>query len=576
VILRSSIMSETLLGFSAAIRARLSRHGHLANPETGWFDRAAARLRLPFDRLYLERSSNQAGLAALADSVSNRHSKSAFARARPKIAVCALRGIQDHNAYEVVIAQALRLRGADVTLITCGGGLPACEVGWPREAFPRPCDRCAWLTEQLACASGLKHERIGDHLPWGNDPRAAPRIPDSPPTGFDQRDAALASSIWRLRTADIGGHRLGPSVLRENEIAAAGAYRAAEAIFDQCKPDAVLMLNGLFAAERGIRAAALSRGIRVPTYEIAPRDGALVFSQNGFAPHFDMAQIWESYRDIPLFPDQAEAIDVLMADRRAGVGAHESYGFGSPNNQSIRSSLGIPAGSRLITLFANIPWDTAFAGSNSTYDSMIDFIVDAVERMSGLPDCSLVIRSHPAEVKWGTDQPIEPTLRTLLGRIPKNVRFVSANNDLNSYQLASASDLILAYATTLGLEAAFLGLPVVVASDVHYRDRGFTIDLNHPDELDELLRGPTVALSIEQKEIARRYAFAFFFRLMISFPEVQRSNTGQVARVPLKAQAIEPGSEAFIDFICEALITGQEFDLPEELTRDPFLSPTAN
>jgi hypothetical protein len=48
-----------------------------------------------------------------------------------------------------------------------------------------------------------------------------------------------------------------------------------------------------------------------------------------------------------------------------------------------------------------------------------------------------------------------------------------------------------------------------------------------------------------------------------------------VARVPLRAEAIERGSEAFLDFICEALITGQEFDLPEELTRDPFLSPTA-
>jgi hypothetical protein len=335
------------------------------------------------------------------------------------------------------------------------------------------------------------------------------------------------------------------------------------------------MLNGMFAAERGIRAAALSRGIRVPTYEIAPRDGALVFSQNGFAPHFDMAQTWESYRDIPLVADQAEAIDALMADRRAGVGAHESYGFSSPNSQSIRSSLGIPPDSRLISLFANIPWDTAFAGSNSTYDSMIGFIADTVRRMIYLPDCSLVIRSHPAEVKWGTDQPIEPTLRTMLGKIPENVRFISAKDDLNSYQLASASDLVLTYASTIGLEAAFLGLPVVVASDVHYRDRGFTIDLNHPDELDEILRGPTRELSIKQKEMARRYAFAFFFRRMISFPEVQRSTTGQVARVPLRAEAIERGSEAFLDFICEALITGQEFDLPEELTRDPFLSPTA-
>ena len=52
-----------------------------------------------------------------------------------KVLVVSLRMWTHHAAYESVVAHALRLRGADVAFLTCGGGLPICEVGSGRRVM---------------------------------------------------------------------------------------------------------------------------------------------------------------------------------------------------------------------------------------------------------------------------------------------------------------------------------------------------------------------------------------------------------------------------------------------------------
>jgi len=565
-----NLTTQHARAFATRLRQLLSPIGIPSSRNAGWFDRLAARIRLPADRLFLRRAAALHKLSKLAKSVEGTPDRGHL-KPRPRIVVCALRGWADHNAYEFVIAQALRLRGADVTLVTCGGGPPACEQGWPRQAYPRPCDRCAWMTNNLAEASGLQHERLATYLPWGDNPRDAPAEAPSHEPEFDPSAAAVASTIWRLKSGSLENHKLSRTVLADNAVAASGAYEAAQAIFDRCQPEALFMVNGMFAADRGMRAAAIARGIRVPTYEIAPRNGALVFSQSGFAPQFQMDRIWAATRDKALSPDQSQALDTMMLDRSGGRGAHESYGFSAEDPANIRSAFEVPEGDRIVSLLTNIPWDTAFAGAESVYSSMINFVEDAVRKIRDVPQATLIIRSHPAETKWGTDEPVEPALRDLIADMPANVRFVGPEDELNTYGLIDASNLVLSYATTAGLEAALRGRPVIVASNVHYSRRGFTVDLDDAGQLGDLLQSFPPALSDEQIALARRYAFAFFFRLMVSFPQIERLPHGAAGRVPVSAESLKPGVDHFLDFICDAIMTGGEFELPDPLARAPYL-----
>jgi hypothetical protein len=535
-------------------------HQRLGAPgEQGVAARAFARARRPLGRFLLAREGHLAALRRLGRS-SAAEAVAAAPGERQRVMVASLRAWTTHNVYESVFAHSLRLRGAEVALLTCGSGQPQCELGGARGAWPQPCDRCGWYTAKVAGAARLENYRLADGLPWGEDARRAPLVP--PPTpGIDPLRASEISRAWMLKSTAVEKSGPAATVERDFAVAAAGVAEAAERAFDEFRPDTVLLLNGLFASEQVIREVALARGISVVTYEMAPRERALVFSAGTPAPLYDTDSAWEAARDRPLAPPERAEITEMLTARSEGRAAHESY-FDDPEADPgrLRESLDLPPGARVISLFTNLAWDSAVVGRDLAYPSMLDWIDHAVKLAGELSDAVLVIRVHPAEERWGTMQPVAASLPEL----PPSVRLIGPDQPLSSYALLEISDLALAYTTTVGLEAAARGIPVAVAALTHYRDRGFTHDLGSPDDLGALLRSGSWEISDEQVELALRYAFMFFYRCMIPFPAVE-PEFGKPASVPDDVGAIRPGADPYIDFICDRILGGGDFTLPDEL-----------
>ena len=526
------------------------------NTLDSWWERLAARLRRPLGRQILLRHGHVRELERLGASCEN-------GGGGPRVLVAALRNWTTHTAVESVIAQALRLRGAHVALVTCGGGQPLCELGWSRRVYPLPCDRCAWFTDRIVAAARLPGYRLADEFVWGSDGRRAPQDSGAIPTLLvDPYEAANITVPWVVRTPEVGAAPEGEEAERDVAVSAAAVEGAATRILDRFQPDVVFLVNGLFAAERVFRQVASERGIRAPTYEMAPRGGALVFSQGVPAPLYDTDAAWSAARDEPLTPEQRREIDRLLADRAQGLGAHERYFEETVDEAAaVRAQLSIPDVSRVVTLFTNLSWDSAVLHRDVGYRSMLDWIKAVVESVRSRFELTLVIRVHPAEQTWGTRQPVWDELRRM--ELPSNVRVVGAADPISSYALLDASDLVLAYASTIGLEAAVHGLPVVVAALTHYRERGFTIDVSSHEELERALdtAGPATP---EQVELAWRYAFTFFFRCMIPFPAVA-TEEGMAVRVPDDRAEIEPGVDPYLDFVCNRILDGGDFVLPDHL-----------
>jgi hypothetical protein len=476
----------------------------------------------------------------------------------PRVLVLSLRYMPDHVAYETVLAQALRMRGAEVTLLNCAGGMPICEVGWARRAAPRPCDRCGFHTDRSVAATGLEQQRLADTLPWGGDPRRAPSGHD-----LDEQARALASiSIpWFLRAADPASVPESADATADFQATVRGVAVAVERVLDAVRPEIVVMLNGLFAAERVMREAAMARGIRVVTYEIAPRVQHLVFSQDRPAPEYDTSAIWAAVRDLPLTPSQEQALDAQLHGRVAGETSHETY-FTAPRDDL--GELAIPASARIISLFTNLSWDSACLEHDIAYPSMLDWMAGAVRAMKGVEDAVLVLRVHPAEERWATRERAEDGLRARVGPLPDNVRFVGPAQPLSTYALAQASDLVLTYTTTVGLEAAVRGVQVAVAGETHYRGRGFTIDLSDHSDLVAAVRSPHGPLDPARRELARRYAFTFFFRSMLPFPPVHVT-AGRVTRMARSAEQLASGADPHLDWIVDRVLDGKPFALPDDL-----------
>ncbi|MFZ2113845.1 MAG: hypothetical protein WAU77_08955 [Solirubrobacteraceae bacterium] len=549
--------------------ARLRELGGKGKLRPGALDRVLARARRPMDRAFERSAIALDSMAALSAQVDGPVTDSKLARgASPRVLVASLRGWSTHNAYELVIAQALRMRGAEVAFLTCGGGMPACELGWARHAHPRPCDRCAWLTNSVIEVGGLRHYRLGDLLPWGKNAREAPDKPTDA-SATDARQDSLISVAWLLKASLLDRIPDAQELTGDFAVAAEGVSSAAARIFEEFEPDVVFLLNGLFAAERRIRQLALDYGARAPTYEIAPRAGALVLSQDAPAPEYDVDQLWAAVKDSPLSIRQCSEVTALLDDRARGIGAHESYYDRVEDDpDELRRRLSLGNRERIVSLFTNVTWDSATLGRDIGFASMFDWIEQAI-RLAATQELVLVVRIHPAEKRWGTREEVHEIVVSRLGEVPANVRFVHAQDALSTYALMDISNLLLTYATTVGLEAAVRGKQVAVAGATHYRGRGFTTDISSAEDLAHVLRLEPTELPPDGVELAMRYAHMFFFRAMVPFPLIG-SDGGKVKRFPREAAALAPGADPYLDWICERILDGGSFGLPDELARVAF------
>ena len=540
-----------------SLRGRLMRLGSALAREPRRIDRLFAPLRRPLDRAWYRHSGRLHELGQLGDSVSQ-----ATTPRGPRVLVVSLRMWTHHAAYESVIAQALRLRGAEVVFLTCGGGQPICEVGWGRRVSPRPCDRCAWFTDRVAARGGFRHVRLADEFPWAGNAANAPR---EPVQQHDGDAGTIASVAWFAKSADPGRLPDGPAIERDFGVSVEAVESAFESIIDSIAPDVVFALNGLFAAEHTMRSVAGRLGIPVVTYELAPRKDALIFGRDFAAPDMVMDGVADDQAARPLTAVEADALDGLLRARVSGEGAHERYFDDALRHEgeSVRTALGLSSETRIVSAFTNLSWDTALLGKDVCFDSQFDWLSETCRIVGSRDDMTLVIRVHPAEGRWGTAQPVQQELAARLGPLPSNVVLVPPDQPLSSYGLLAISDLVLCYTTTVGLEAAVRGIPVAVAALTHYRGRGFTSDIASRRDLEYVLAEPA-AMTREQVELARRYAFAFFFRLMIPFRHVG-SESGRLTGVPVSAEELLPGRDPYLDFVCDRILDGGELYLPSEL-----------
>jgi hypothetical protein len=552
----------------ARVLDRLRKIGRLSNYDSGLLDRAAARVRLPLDRRFNARVIPD--VRRLREAVSREGLPEG-----PHVMIATLRVWQNHALTESMIGQALRERGARVSLLTCGGGLPICEVGWARRSAPRPCDRCAHFTDQVAEASEFPHYRLADYLPWGADAEAAPasysELVDEP--SMDYTKAGAQTAAWVLKTTSPETVPEGPAVLRDSAVTAAACEFAGRQILEEARPDVILLVNGILVEEHVLARVARDLGIRAVTYGYGIHEDTLVMSsEEEPALDFKNEPLWEESRERELAPEEAARLDRYLLEREHGAGTADFFSRAPRDPAALRRELGIPAGKRIISMFTNITWDSACLMKDVAFPNADAWILHAVRSVAARDDCHLIIRVHPAEASLGTLEPAEGAVAHEFPELPANVQIIAADRRVNSYALLDASDTVLVYASTTGLEAAIRGKPVVVAGDVHYRGKGFTVDLERPEDLTAAI-ARTVPPSQEQVKLARRYAYAYFFRLMTPIPYLRLTDF-QFAQLPDDEIDLGPGANPYLDLICESVLEGRPLSTPSELVQDvrPFPS----
>ncbi len=321
-------------------------------------------------------------------------------------------------------------------------------------------------------------------------------------------EVSLESELYKLR-------------LERNLSAAKAAY----AFLQKQQPDIVILPNGTILEFGVIYQVARWLGIPTITYEFGEQRDRVWLAQDAEVMRQDTAQLWKEKSDQPLTPEQLSQVQKLFAARQRGSlwenFARRWQGVPSEGGGQVRDALSLD-GRPIVLLATNVIGDSLTLGRQVFSDSMTECLERTVGYFANHPEFQLVVRIHPGELV--TKGPsVADVVHRALPDLPAHIHLVPAEAKINTYDIVEIANLGLVYTTTVGLEMAMSGVPVIVVGNTHYRNKGFTLDPTSWEAYfslltSELSPGNHKHLTKQQVEQAWNYAYRFFFEYPQPFP----------------------------------------------------------
>lgn len=436
----------------------------------------------------------------------------------PTILVVAFRHWALSRAWELTLTRQLQSQGTRVVWMHCDRTMTRCDSMLTKKVESKLCRHCISFNRDLTGMADIEVVSLADYL-------------DDVPSPADEarEHEVVTASLQRV----LGARPSHTPNASERKIRAemqrsAAAVRAAGAkLLDNVRPNAVIALNGKFFGERIILELAQSRGAQIWTYERGNREGTIVVSPSLVAVPFDTTDV-RNRLDEPLTQRQNAQLDAYLV-QRAKVG-NGQISFAPVNPR--RPAHVADSDSRVISAFTNLVWDSAVAGEDTIFDDMFDWLITTVRAVAEDTTIELVIRVHPAETRvyWHpTRERVDDVVaKTFPERLPSNVRIIGPDDPIDSYDLMRNSNQVLVYTSTVGLEAAVMGTPVLVAAHSNYSNTPFVTTPKSREEYVQRLTAeqPPDLPSPEMVGMARRFMYRLYFEKMIPMPFVVEDPTG--------------------------------------------------
>jgi hypothetical protein len=272
----------------------------------------------------------------------------------------------------------------------------------------------------------------------------------------------------------------------------------------------------------------IARHLNTPcvTIEFGEQRERMWIAQDDEVMRLDTTDLWDQRGSLALGEDELEDLKTLYSARKGGRiwanFARQWQAGESMGAQETRNVINLDPDKPVALLCTNVVGDSLALGRQVFTTGMADWLAKTVRHFAQRDDVQLVVRVHPGEL-LGAGHPSVEIVQSALPDLPPHVTVVPPESSVNTYDLIELTNLGLVYTTTVGMEMAMNGIPVIVSGMTHYRQKGFTYDPETMPEyvstLDKLLRQPkNYRLPHAQVELAWAYAYRFFFEYPFSFP----------------------------------------------------------
>ena len=140
---------------------------------------------------------------------------------------------------------------------------------------------------------------------------------------------------------------------------------------------------------------------------------------------------------------------------------------------------------------------------------------------------------------------------------------VGPESKFSSYVFMDMSQCGFSYASTTAMELGVRGIPTLVAGEVHFRRKDFTIDIDDANKywnvLEDVMSGNSPLSQERITEMARRYAYFTFFRTSMPFSKVHCGAGDLPVFTYDDISELLPGKDRSLDIICNGITEGAPF-----------------
>ena len=483
---------------------------------------------------------------------------------------------------EMSSAAAMKLRGYNVHAIICNAPYRGCAIRTVQEGVPiakwrDACPSCTRKTTAVLETMGIPFSYNGDFFTeqdlqqiWESTSDVTWDSLDN--LEWDGRNVGknVRSSIVRyLQGAALTGHE---AIVREYAYSGLIAAAAAARAFERFNPWRVFMSHGTYIDWGPALHTAFDRGIPVTGWKASYLSWHFYLRHVEDPSRIDFKKLsrecWNEIRSKPLTAAEEARLDKFLVDRY-----QNNISFDMKQAKTYRKDVSdlkakyAPADRPVWAVLAHINWDSVSDYAPMAYPSFDEWMIDTIRHAIQITDVQWLIKIHPVEAWDNPASGVQRLIEREFPSLPDHVRVIPAEEDISPANLFELIDGGVTVYGTAGLELALMGKPVILGGEAHYGGLGFTHEGLTPITYRELLRraarlGP---LTDEQRQDVRKYAYSHFVQRQIPLEIVHDQRTQWWGLQHDKRELLLPGSDPFIEFICDRLVDGRDFNMPEEL-----------
>ena len=499
-----------------------------------------------------------------------------------------LGGVSQNAAFAFLSSLAVQLAGYPVVHFACNAGMTRCQLGTNPDDVQKgpPCRICVKQSRVLTsnapthwfdfrpdeALSAQLNDLSVDELsvfeyPWQ-------RSSEDGETCIPLGALTISSLRWTLRIHHLADDEDTRFLFREFICSAYRVAQEFDSLLEEVDPRLVVVFNGIAFPEAVVRWVAKNKGLRVVTHEIAHQP---------FSAFFSDGQVTAYPVDIPedfqLTPEQNDRLDADLEQRFKGnfqMGGIKFWPEMHDLDESLLSKF--ESYRQMVAVFTNVIFDTSQIHANKIFPHMFAWLDQIYEIIKDNPETLFVFRAHPDELRPNSNKQSRETVaewaeKNHILELP-NVIFIHPLEYFSSYGLIQRAKFVMAYNSTIALEAVLMGKPVLNGGHARYTQYPCVFLPKSPDEhrqiAEDFLTQEKISIPPDFINNARRFQYYQLYRTPIPLDQFIKSYPirGYIFFRDFPAEALHPDHSLSLKVITSGLINGTPFLMPDDLAKD--------